>query len=54
MGDRDAELSFFTLFSLIYRLQLNINHTKFWLASLTGRDHSVDLGVDGRVILNES
>jgi hypothetical protein len=25
--------------------------TEFWLESLKGRDHSEDLGVDGRVIL---
>jgi hypothetical protein len=27
------------------------NSTKFWLESLKGRDHSEDLGVDGRIIL---
>jgi hypothetical protein len=26
-------------------------HTKFWLESLKGRDHSEDLGVDERIIL---
>jgi hypothetical protein len=26
-------------------------HRKFWLGNLKGRDHSEDLGVDGRVIL---
>jgi len=26
-------------------------HTKFWLENLKGRDHSEDLDVDGRVIL---
>jgi len=26
-------------------------HTVFWLENLKGRDHSEDLGVDGRVIL---
>jgi hypothetical protein len=26
--------------------------TKLWLESLKGRDHSEDLGVDGRIILN--
>jgi hypothetical protein len=25
--------------------------TKFWLEGLNGRDHSVDLGVDGRTVL---
>jgi hypothetical protein len=25
--------------------------TKFWLESLKGRDHSEDLGEDGRIIL---
>jgi hypothetical protein len=25
--------------------------TKFWLKSLEGRDHSEDVGVDGRIIL---
>jgi hypothetical protein len=24
-------------------------HTKFWLANLKGKDHSVDLGVDGKI-----
>jgi hypothetical protein len=28
--------------------------TKFWLESVKGRDHSEDLGVDGKIILNES
>jgi hypothetical protein len=28
-------------------------HTKFWLGSLNGRDHSEDLGVDGRIILKK-
>jgi hypothetical protein len=26
-------------------------HTKFWPESLKGRDHSEDLGIDGRIIL---
>jgi hypothetical protein len=26
-------------------------YTKFWLENLKGRDHVVDLGVDGRIIL---
>jgi hypothetical protein len=26
-------------------------HTVFWLENLKGRDHSEDLGVDGRIIL---
>jgi len=26
-------------------------HTIFWLENLKGRDHSEDLGVDGRIIL---
>jgi hypothetical protein len=26
-------------------------HTKLWLENLKGRDHSEDLGVDGRIIL---
>jgi hypothetical protein len=26
-------------------------YTVFWLQSLKGRDHSEDLGVDGRIIL---
>jgi hypothetical protein len=26
-------------------------HIVFWLESLKGRDHSEDLGVDGRIIL---
>jgi hypothetical protein len=25
--------------------------TKFWLKSLKGRDHSEDLGLDGKIIL---
>jgi hypothetical protein len=25
---------------------------KFWLESLKGRDHSEDLGIDGRIILS--
>jgi hypothetical protein len=24
-------------------------YTKFWLGSLKGRDHSEDIGVDGRI-----
>jgi len=28
-------------------------HTKFWSAKLKGRDHSEDLDVDGRTILEE-
>jgi hypothetical protein len=28
-------------------------HTKFWLENLKGRDYSEDIGVDGRIILNE-
>jgi hypothetical protein len=27
-------------------------YTKFWLEELEGRDHSEDLGVDGRMILD--
>jgi hypothetical protein len=27
------------------------NAYKFWFESLKGRDHSEDLGVDGRIIL---
>jgi hypothetical protein len=27
------------------------NAYSFWLGSLKGRDHSEDLGVDGRIIL---
>jgi len=26
-------------------------HTKFWLESLKGRDHSEDLGIDGKITL---
>jgi hypothetical protein len=26
-------------------------HTKFWFEILKGRDHSEDLGVDGRIML---
>jgi hypothetical protein len=26
-------------------------HTLFWLDNLKGRDHSEDLGIDGRIIL---
>jgi hypothetical protein len=26
-------------------------HTKFWLKSLKGKDHTEDLGVDGRIPL---
>jgi hypothetical protein len=26
-------------------------HTKFWLENLKGRDHSEDLGIDGRIVL---
>jgi hypothetical protein len=26
----------------------------FWLESLTGRDHSEDLSIDGRTVLNRS
>jgi hypothetical protein len=26
-------------------------HTKFWSEDLKGRDHSEDLGVDGKIIL---
>jgi hypothetical protein len=26
-------------------------HTKFWSENLAGREHSEDLGVDGRIIL---
>jgi hypothetical protein len=26
-------------------------HTKFWLEGLKGRDHSEDLGIDGKIIL---
>jgi hypothetical protein len=26
-------------------------HTKFWFVNLKGRDHSEDLGVDGKIIL---
>jgi hypothetical protein len=26
-------------------------HTKFWLENLKGRNHSEDLGIDGRIIL---
>jgi hypothetical protein len=26
-------------------------HTKFWLGSVKGRDHSEDIGVGGRIIL---
>jgi len=26
-------------------------HTLFWLENLKGRDHSDDLGIDGRIIL---
>jgi hypothetical protein len=26
-------------------------HTIFWLENLTGRDHSEDIGVDGKIIL---
>jgi hypothetical protein len=26
------------------------NHTKFWSENLTGRGHSEDLGVDGKII----
>jgi hypothetical protein len=29
-------------------------HTNLWLENLNGRDHSEDLGVDGRIILNGS
>jgi hypothetical protein len=28
-----------------------MRNTTFWLESLRGRDHSVDLGVNGRIIL---
>jgi hypothetical protein len=28
--------------------------TKFWSENLKGRDHSEDLGVDGRILLNGS
>jgi hypothetical protein len=27
------------------------SHTIFWLENLKGRDHTEDLGVDGRIIL---
>jgi hypothetical protein len=26
-------------------------HTKYWSENLKGRDHSEDLGIDGRIIL---
>jgi len=26
-------------------------HTKFWFENLKGKDHSEDLGVDGKIIL---
>jgi hypothetical protein len=26
-------------------------HTKFWLGNLKGTEHSEDIGVDGRIIL---
>jgi hypothetical protein len=26
-------------------------HTEFWLKNLKGRDHTEDLGMDGRIIL---
>jgi hypothetical protein len=26
-------------------------HTRFWLENLKGRDHSEDLGIDGKIIL---
>jgi hypothetical protein len=29
-------------------------HTIFWLENLKGRDHSEDIGVDGRIILVDS
>jgi len=28
-------------------------HTKFWSVNLKGRDHSEDLWVDGRIILEQ-
>jgi hypothetical protein len=28
-------------------------YTKFWLETPRGRDHSEDLGVDGRIILQD-
>jgi hypothetical protein len=27
-------------------------HTKFWLENFKGRDHSEDLSVDGKIILD--
>jgi len=28
-------------------------HTKFWLENQRGRDHAINLGIDGRIILEQ-
>jgi hypothetical protein len=28
-----------------------VMHTKFWLENLKGKDHSEDLGIEGKIIL---